>query len=267
MDPSSLTPEDEIFLKEMECLNIHRALRIKVVAARETVVRAAEKTPSRLQNHAARDAELNQRIEEEAAQARQREYWREQMRLAEEKRRKDMLEREEMERHERQRAREVWEAKRKQEAEIEARQHWEREEVSRVATERAYAAQVYAIDQEYQVYDTKWAQLRSGVPLDPINFCELPWPVLGPRVARPSDITYQRVQDFVFNTLRKGVEDKSRREKVRLEVLKWHPDKFDTKVLLKVVDHERQVTAEAAGIVVRILMQIMEEEVAREHDP
>ncbi|KZP08296.1 hypothetical protein FIBSPDRAFT_712785, partial [Athelia psychrophila] len=69
------------------------------------------------------------------------------------------------------------------------------------------------------------------------------------------DITLQRVREFVFHPLRKGMVLKSRRDRVRAEMLKWHPDKFNAKVLSKVVDAE-QVT-EAAGQVARFLTEIM----------
>jgi len=58
------------------------------------------------------------------------------------------------------------------------------------------------------------------------------------------------------------MELKNRRERVRMEILKWHPDKFNAKVLGKVIDAAQ--VAEGAGLVARFLTQIMEEETEKE---
>lgn len=59
------------------------------------------------------------------------------------------------------------------------------------------------------------------------------------------------------------MESRSRRDRVRVEILKWHPDKFNAKVLPKVINAAQ--VAEGAGLVARFLTQIMEEETAKEN--
>ncbi|KAF9239257.1 hypothetical protein BU15DRAFT_46903, partial [Melanogaster broomeanus] len=72
-------------------------------------------------------------------------------------------------------------------------------------------------------------------------------------------ITYQAVQTFVFYPHRPFVEGKSAREKVRAEVLRFHPDKFNTRVVPKVQPGQQAVAQELAGTVTRILTSIMTE--------
>ena|SRR5882762_11112269 len=112
-------------------------------------------------------------------------------------------------------------------------------------------------------HTAKWAELKDGRELPPLCFAILPWPMLGAFAAEPSDITRQRVEEFVYHPLRRGMELKNRRERVRMEILKWHPDKFNAKVLGKVIDAAQ--VAEGAGLVARFLTQIMEEETEKEN--
>jgi hypothetical protein len=87
---------------------------------------------------------------------------------------------------------------------------------------------------------------------------------LGSVATSTSDITRQRVQAFVFHPLRADADIKSRRDRVRAEILKWHPDKFDAKVVGAVIDTEKDQVKEGAGVVARILTQILEEETRKE---
>ena len=105
--------------------------------------------------------------------------------------------------------------------------------------------------------------MKDGRELPPLSFEILPWPVLGPAATQPSDITLERIEEFVYHPLRSGLESKSGRDRVRMEILKWHPDKFNAKVLGKVVDPAQ--VAEGAGLVARFLTQIMEEETEKEN--
>ncbi|KAL6308475.1 hypothetical protein BKA93DRAFT_725919 [Sparassis latifolia] len=84
----------------------------------------------------------------------------------------------------------------------------------------------------------------------------MPWPVfIG--ITAPEDITEDRVRDFLFHPQR--LPGKTRREVLKGDILKWHPDKFKVQ-LPKVHEADRSNVAKAAGIVARILIKIKEEE-------
>jgi len=159
------------------------------------------------------------------------------------------------------------EAREKEEAERRANEnaqaHHRIQENIRKARELFLPGDEFSIRQQFEEYELKWEELKSRRELPPLSFNILPWPVLGSAATRPSDITLQRVEEFVYHPLKKGMELKSRRDRVRMEILKWHPDKFNVMVLGKVVDVAE--VAEGAGLVARILTQIMEKETEKEN--
>lgn len=104
-------------------------------------------------------------------------------------------------------------------------------------------------------YDNQWDALKNenfdiG---EPLHFAQMPWPVLA-HVTLPEQITYSAVEEFLFHPLRAV---KSPKDRLRGEVLRWHPDKFDAKILSKVMVEEIEMVREASGHVVRILTQMM----------
>ena len=59
-----------------------------------------------------------------------------------------------------------------------------------------------------------------------MRYSDFPLPVFASSVLAPAAITYQAVEEFVFSPLRRGAASKSRKEILRAEILRWHPDKF-----------------------------------------
>lgn len=264
--PHLTTLEDEIFLKQMSTLSLDRAFRTKLTAQREAVDRAAKQAPERIKEQAERDKKVARVVEAEEHEAKK---LKERMRLAEERRKEHerQLEEERLarlrrseehaRRHQEERERRRKEALERQEREAAAREE-ARREAARLRLEQEQAARA-DIDRQFFLYDGKWAELKGQGELPPLGFANLPWPVFGP-VERPSDITYARLREFVSHPRRKGMDGKSWKDRVRMDVLKWHPDKFDAKVLGRVVEWEREAVAETAGVVARLLMQMMGEQ-------
>jgi hypothetical protein len=104
-------------------------------------------------------------------------------------------------------------------------------------------------------YDDAWNTLKNDNIVIPhlINFVQIPWPVLA-HITRPDQITYAAVEKFVFHPLR---DPKSPKDRLRVEMLRWHPDKFNGKVLSHVMADQIDVVREASGHVARILTQMM----------
>jgi hypothetical protein len=81
----------------------------------------------------------------------------------------------------------------------------------------------------------------------------VPWPVLA-YISHPDQITYPAVEEFLFHPLRTV---KSPKDRLKAEMLRWHPDKFDGRILGKVVVEQIDMVREASGHVARILTQMM----------
>jgi hypothetical protein len=64
-----------------------------------------------------------------------------------------------------------------------------------------------------------------------LTFNDIPWPVFDPQPKQPSDITPERIQRFISHYQSEIVRiDRALRD----ELLRWHPDKFDVKILAQV---------------------------------
>ena len=262
-DGDILDPEDQIFLREMSRLNMNRAFRTNIRTARLTADRALAMKAARIKRREERDALLEKKREkkrlreealrlEEQRKKREQEVLRERLRLLDEQMNKEREERMQRAREERER----WERERaaRREAEAKRQEEEQRKEAARIKAEQEAAARAADVDQLFAMYDWKWKLLKGD--LVSITFADFPWPVLD-FVAHPDDITYLRVKEFVFHLSRSSQEGKNRKDRVRAEMLKWHPDKFNTK-LPKVTECERGAVREAAGRVARFLNQMME---------
>ena len=80
-------------------------------------------------------------------------------------------------------------------------------------------------------------------------------------VSSADQITYRDVRAFLSHPLRSGIEGKPARDKVKSEVLRFHPDKFNARIIPEIKPAQQVVAQEIAGAVARILTTIMTEEV------
>lgn len=160
------------------------------------------------------------------------------------------------------------EASRQRQAARERRLHEEMERRARETEERRQAhlraeqarrvAEEEQIRQYFIVYESKWNELRTNNSLPPIDVREMPWPVFGV-ISSADQITYQDVRAFLLYPQRPGVEGKTARDKVKAEVLRFHPDKFNTRIVPRILPSQQAVAQEIAGAIARILTTIMTE--------
>jgi hypothetical protein len=287
----ALGEEEQMLLKQLNALHVNHNYRIHLFKYRDAMERASKHDEKRAQKFIRRDAvveklaEMESKEEEKAKRRREEEeeqrQRREEIKRRERENARKQREAEEMERERLRRwVEELAERGRQREQERRQREAQEKEEAKRRANEDAEAhrriqenirkarelfsaGDAGSIRRQFEEYDAKWIELKDGRQLPPLRFDILPWPILGCAATQPSDITRQRVEEFVCHPLRRGAESKSRRDRVRMEILKWHPDKFDAKVLGKVINPAQ--VAEGAGLVARFLTQIMEEETEKEN--
>ena len=107
-----------------------------------------------------------------------------------------------------------------------------------------------SLAQRLRVYEDKWNALRNNrVALGKLGFCQVPWPVFED-VQRVDDITRERVLAFVCHLLHEG---EGQAKDIRSEILRWHPEKFNDKVLPNVVEGDREAVRGTTGHVARIL--------------
>ncbi|KAG2153281.1 hypothetical protein DEU56DRAFT_476433 [Suillus clintonianus] len=135
-------------------------------------------------------------------------------------------------------------------------------------------------------YDRKWKDLldpnaRHGSPL---SFGDIPWPLFVPMVhsdtahSDPFSITLEHftttaisafliplstisalAQDVGISLPTQHHDKKEKKEKLRETMLRFHPDKFEGRVMRRVIETDKDRVKEAVGQVARVLNTLMEE--------
>lgn len=263
-------------INKLQRQRIADALRLQELKAREA--REREEARKRAEEEQRRRREEERRREEQRARRQQERELREREREREKQRREQerMAQKRMWEEEQSRRAQEAYQ----QEAHQNAQERWEEflrraraqgEEQQRQAEAEAQSAATAqcppagnstSVDplQFFRIYDAKWEELRTKGKdeIPPIALNDLPWPVFFP-VNSAQDITYERVREFVFHPMRPGLEQKIPKHRLRLDIVKWHPDKFNNTTLPRVREWEREATKEAAGEVAKFLNQLLAE--------
>ena len=130
--------------------------------------------------------------------------------------------------------------------------------------------------QRQELYEMRWKELLASSTAtiaddDLLRFEDVPWPIMtlsshDSPVARAAalveDFTADAISAFLFPATEPPMEDgldtaKRRKEKLRETMLRYHPDKFEGRVMQRVRPVERDVVKEAVGIVARTLNALM----------
>ncbi|EPQ55104.1 hypothetical protein GLOTRDRAFT_76404 [Gloeophyllum trabeum ATCC 11539] len=119
-------------------------------------------------------------------------------------------------------------------------------------------------------YEAGWKTLLSSKANEAapeLAFADIPWPVSVPRKHALSldDISRDCISSFLFSTLQPDADGKeasgdtlkTRKEIVRETLLRFHPDKFEGRVLRRVKDADKDTVREAVGRVARALNELM----------
>lgn len=133
------------------------------------------------------------------------------------------------------------------------------EQFQREQEQRQFQAEAKALKQMtkeqvislFEEHDRRWSRLPS---LDVLTWHSFPWPMLR-RPAEPEQLTYIEVQAYVLSPHHPG--DKAPKERVKDYLRRWHPDRFETKLLPKVREDEREKVKEGAGAVARNLNKLL----------
>ncbi|KAI0674109.1 hypothetical protein C8Q78DRAFT_967314 [Trametes maxima] len=103
----------------------------------------------------------------------------------------------------------------------------------------------------FEEHDRRWSRLAT---LDVLFWSSFPWPMLKPP-SDPEQITYPEVQAYVLSPHQPG--EKTSKERIKDYLRKWHPDRFETKLLPKVREDDRETVKEGAGAVARHLNKLL----------
>lgn len=131
-------------------------------------------------------------------------------------------------------------------------------------------------------YEATWKELLAADTLDEVReelrFEEIPWPVLltevGPSLDTKAhslpridvqDLTMEAVSAFLIpggrpadsSTTDAETMKKERRDKLRETMLRFHPDKFEGRIMQRVREKDREMAREAVGRVARIVNDLL----------
>ena len=124
------------------------------------------------------------------------------------------------------------------------------------------------------LYETRWKELLSPSSVDIserslLSFEDVPWPIMSVSThgdtatrgtALAGEFTVETIGAFLFppDSHDEGADlTKTRKGKLRETMLRYHPHKFEGRVMQRVRPSERDVVKEAVGIVARTLNALM----------
>ena len=118
----------------------------------------------------------------------------------------------------------------------------------------------------YADYKTRWDTLRftDETTERQLTFQDIPWPCHA-AYSNPDgnpisldDLTIDTISEFLFwHSAKEPVEAAQKIKTVRETLLRFHPDKFESRVMSRVSESERTKVQEGVGIVVRTLNELM----------
>ncbi|KAI0691846.1 hypothetical protein BC835DRAFT_1278774, partial [Cytidiella melzeri] len=105
--------------------------------------------------------------------------------------------------------------------------------------------------QLFDDHDRMWSRLAA---LDSASWTSFPWPMLK-KAFEPEDLTTTAIAAYVLNPY--SPSDKPEKDRIKEHIRRWHPDRFETKLLPKVRSEDRDRVKEGAGQVVRSLNELL----------
>ena len=105
----------------------------------------------------------------------------------------------------------------------------------------------------WNTYETRWAVLQSTRE-ERLTFRTVPWPLICTPSA-PSSLSSANIAFFLLSPLHSG--NKSRKDRIREAMQRWHNDKFEPRILPRVIESDRDVVKEGVDAVVRCLNDLL----------
>lgn len=110
-------------------------------------------------------------------------------------------------------------------------------------------------------YERHWVGLLGSKSKSAdLGFGDIPWPVSA-RSPSISEITAEAISSFLFLRGDEGHDEagrgRARKEELRGTILRFHPDKFEGRVIPRIKDEERAAVREGANAVTRAVTTMM----------
>jgi hypothetical protein len=118
------------------------------------------------------------------------------------------------------------------------------------------------VAEAWEAYEENWRRLNSQANNSSfvLMFAAMPWPILNPP-SEPDAITRKAISNFILSSYHST--SKTKKERLREALLKWHPDRFESRFLQKVPEGtERDRVREGVGNVIRCLNELTAAEAA-----
>ena len=129
------------------------------------------------------------------------------------------------------------------------------------------------LEEARRLYEERWSklleQLREvGSARDEsgLRFEDIPWPIFPTRKSKEGrrfeleDFTKEAIESFLSisgNAENEGSEGNVvMKDAVRATMLRFHPDKFESRILVRVREKDRGLVQEVANIVTRVLNEL-----------
>jgi hypothetical protein len=138
-------------------------------------------------------------------------------------------------------------ARQQQEAFIREQERIAREQQARAAK----ATSKDAVLRVFEEHEKQWARIST---LDVLGWGSFPWPTLR-QPNNPEELTTVVISAYVLNQF--APTDKGEKDRIKEHIRRWHPDRFETKLLPKVRPEDRERVKEGAGQVVRSLNELL----------
>jgi hypothetical protein len=112
-------------------------------------------------------------------------------------------------------------------------------------------------------YERHWVGLLGSKSKSAgLGFGDIPWPVqVQGELSNISQITPEAVSSFLFLPGNEGHDEagrgRARKEELRGTILRFHPDKFEGRVIPRIKDEERAAVREGANAVTRAVTALM----------
>jgi len=132
------------------------------------------------------------------------------------------------------------------------------EEEGRSRTQRKQENATKKLKDAWNKYERRWQELSSPTG-EELTFRTVPWPLIN-TPSSPSSISAANISFFLLSSIHSG--EKSRKERIREAMQRWHNDKFEPRILPRVKESERAAVKEGVDIVVRCLNHLLSQESA-----
>jgi len=147
-------------------------------------------------------------------------------------------------------------ARRQEEQARKQQEAFRREQEQQELKRQAQASKILSKEDVLQLFATHERQWAALPNLEELRWHSFPWPVWKPP-KDPEDLTSIHVGAYVLSQYYPGEKSKSSKDRIKEHIRRWHPDRFETKYLPKVKQEDREKVKEGAGVVARVLNEML----------